>query len=238
MAKRCSFGLLATVLSGCATFATCQILCFANHSPKGHLLWNAGRIVAKYLEDHAKDLVQNRTVLELGAGAGLPSLTAAILGAQQVVVTDYPDPDLIVNLRYNIDHCSALKNKSTIVAEGYLWGSAADVLKLHLPSGTSGFDLLILADILFNHSEHRKLLSTVHTCLKKSSDSVALVFFTPYRPWLLDKDLHFFDLAREDGFEVTQISEQIMDKVMFEDDPGDEILRKTVFGYQLKWPVV
>lgn len=56
--------------------------------------------------------------------------------------------------------------------------------------------------------------------LKKSSMSKAYVFFTPYRPWLLQKDLAFFDLARDSGFTVTKTFEKIMDKVMFEEDPG------------------
>ena len=64
---------------------------------------------------------------------------------------------------------------------------------------------------------------------------MALVFFTPYRPWLLEKDLAFFDLARKSGFAVEKILEQTMDKVMLENDPGDEKLRRTVFGYTVKW---
>jgi nicotinamide N-methyltransferase len=202
---------------------------------KGHLLWNAGQVVAQYLEDHAEQLVRGKTVLELGAGAGLPSLVAAVLGAQKVVVTDYPDQDLISNLRYNIAQCPALAGASNIVAEGFLWGNPVDVLKSHLPSPGEGFDVLILADILFNHSEHAKLLSTLRDCLKGSSASVALVFFTPYRPWLLDKDLSFFDLARAEGLVVNQLLERTMDKAMFENDPGDEALRKTVFGYAVQW---
>ncbi|OAL32706.1 hypothetical protein AYO20_07864 [Fonsecaea nubica] len=206
------------------------------HSPLwGHLLWNAGQVVSTYLEQNAKELVQNKTVLELGAGAGLPSLVAAILGARRVVVTDYPDQDLVANLRYNVDHCSALLDKSTVVTEGFLWGAPVDPLKSLILPDVDGFDLLILADILFNHSEHAKLLATVRDCLKKTRESVALVFFTPYRPWLLDKDLQFFEMARVDGFVVNKILEQTMDKVMFENDPGDEALRKTVFGYEVKW---
>lgn len=191
--------------------------------------------MARYLEDHADHLVRAKNVLELGAGAGLPSLVSGILGAQQVVVTDYPDQSLIVNLRYNIQQCTALQNKSSVVAEGFLWGGTADPLKAHLLPPADGFDLLILADILFNHSEHAKLLATLRDCLKKTAQSVALVFFTPYRPWLLDKDLHFFELAQADGFVVTKLLERTMDKVMFEDDPGDEDLRKTVFGYEVRW---
>jgi len=77
---------------------------------------------------------------------------------------------------------------------------------------------LILADLLFNHSEHGKLVQTVTESLKK--DGTALVFFTPYRPWLLEKDLAFFDLAKENGLVVEKVLEKVMDKVMFEEDPG------------------
>jgi nicotinamide N-methyltransferase len=84
----------------------------------------------------------------------------------------------------------------------------------------SGFDVLILADLLFNHSEHAKLIKTVQLTLEKSPASKAYVFFTPYRPWLYEKDLAFFDLAREAGFLVTKTLEKVMEKVMFEEDPG------------------
>lgn len=72
--------------------------------------------------------------------------------------------------------------------------------------------------------------------MSHSASSRALVFFTPYRPWLLEKDLAFFDLARQEGFVVEKILEKVMDKVMFEQDRGDELLRRTVFGYELRWP--
>jgi EEF1A N-terminal glycine/lysine methyltransferase len=198
--------------------------CIAHHTitklTQGHHLWNAGRTTSTYLEQHASTLVKDKTVLELGAGAGLPSLVCALSGAKQVVVTDYPDAELIDNLRYNIDHCSLLPTPPRIVAEGYLWGAPIEDIVKHLPDEAETFDVLILADLLFNHSEHAKLIKTVQMTLKKSADAKAYVFFTPYRPWLLEKDLAFFDLAREAGFVVEKTFEKVMDKVMFEEDPG------------------
>ena len=79
---------------------------------------------------------------------------------------------------------------------------------------------MILADLLFNHSEHQKLVQTIEKTLKKTPDACALVFFTPYRPWLLEKDLAFFPLAEQAGFQVEKILETVMDKVLFENDPG------------------
>ena len=51
---------------------------------KGHLLWNAGQVISEYLQLHAEELVVGKDVLELGAGAGLPSLVCGILGARKV----------------------------------------------------------------------------------------------------------------------------------------------------------
>jgi nicotinamide N-methyltransferase len=163
-----------------------------------------------------------------------------------VVVTDYPDPDLVKNLWGNIDEYYSSKNNAEekgkgrrIVAEGYCWGADAAPLLVHLPQPeklkTPGFEILILADLLFNHSEHGKLVSTIEATLQKTDGAKALVFFTPYRPWLYEKDMTFFDLAKERGFVVEKVLEVKMEKVMFESDPGDEELRRTVFGYVVKW---
>ncbi|KAF1831441.1 hypothetical protein BDW02DRAFT_505277 [Decorospora gaudefroyi] len=225
-----------------ATFASHRLLSgeeltvrLVGHNPLwGHFLWNAGRTISIYLEERAAELIKDRTVLELGAGAGLPSLVCALNGAAQTVVTDYPDAELVENLRYNIEHCQLLSQPPKIMAEGYLWGAPTKDISKHL-SNESTFDVLILADLLFNHSEHSKLIKSVQMTLKKSPTSRAYVFFTPYRPWLYEKDLAFFDLARDSGFTVTKTFEKTMDKVMFEEDPGDELLRRTVFGYELNW---
>lgn len=168
-------------------------------------------------------MLEGKSVLELGAGAGLPSLICASNGASSVLVTDYPDADLVENLEKN---CALLPEPGKCRAAGYLWGASTEGLKAHLPESEreDGFDLLILADLLFNHSEHAKLVSSVQKTLKKDPAAQALVFFTPYRPWLLEKDLAFFDLARDGGFVVEKMLEKVMDKVMFEEDPGVSLL--------------
>lgn len=168
----------------------------------------------------------------------------SILGASKVVVTDYPDADLISNLWTNISTASlnpkdsnSSSNNQVIVAEGYTWGASPLPLLSHLPpsKSPSGFDILILADLLFNHSEHSKLVSTIQSTLKKERDAKALVFFTPYRPWLYEKDMGFFEVVKEAGMTVEKVVEEVMERVMFVGDRGDEGLRKTVFGFAVGW---
>lgn len=164
-------------------------------------------------------------MLELGAGAGIPSLVAAILGAQHVVVTDYPDVDLVENIQWNVDNCDAMSvaQRTAIAVEGHAFGAPVESLLAHLKHfgcGIRGFDTLILADLLFNHHCHPQLLLTIQRTLARSASARALVFFSPYRPWLLDADLNFFTLAEDGGFIVEKIGEELTDKVMFRDDPG------------------
>ncbi len=45
----------------------------------------------------------------------------------------------------------------------------------------------------------------------------------------------FFDLCRDKGLVVDKVVEEVMEKVMFEKDRGDELLRRTVFGYEVRW---
>ncbi|OJD33276.1 nicotinamide n-methyltransferase [Diplodia corticola] len=215
----------------------------------GHHIWNAARTISRFLETLPQQdtaTIRGRTVLELGAGAGLPSLVCALGGAARVVCTDYPDADLVDNLRRNAAEASpevaAAYEAGVLRVEGYLWGADPAVLLGHLrgvdgPEGTEGegFDVVILADLLFNHSEHGKLVESVRRTLKREGDAVAYVFFSPYRPWLLERDLAFFDLARDGGLRVRKLGESVMEKVMFEEDPGDELLRRTVFSYELRW---
>jgi nicotinamide N-methyltransferase len=47
--------------------------------------------------------------------------------------------------------------------------------------------------------------------------------------------LAFFDICREEGFVVEQILEQKLDAPLFENDPGDVEVQKTVTGWVVRW---
>ncbi|KAK4100565.1 nicotinamide N-methyltransferase-like protein [Parathielavia hyrcaniae] len=215
------------------------------HSPlEAHHLWNGSRVVASHFESHPR-LVRGRTVLELGAGAGLPSIVAAALGAKMVVLTDYPDNELVETMWRNVRGCGLVPGVKggdgeprNIVVDGFVWGADPGKLLGYLPGEErgKGFDVLLLADLLFRHSEHGNMLRTIEQTLKKDRESKAFVVFTSYRPWLQHKDLAFFDLARERGFVVEKVLEKKMDRPLFEKDPGDVEVLKTVTGWVLTWP--
>jgi nicotinamide N-methyltransferase len=197
---------------------------------EGDLLWNAGRTSAEYLEQRAAELVAGKDVLEIGAAAGVPSIVCAVKGARTVVMTDYPDLDLVDNMRRNATSAASLiPEGSRLHVAGYKWGASTDEIMSYLPSsGSTGFDLLVMADVVYSHREHGNLISTMQRTLKRTPDAVALVIFTPYQPWLLPKTEQFFPLAEENGFTVTKLFEKTMDKVLFESDPG--VCNRTLSG--------
>ncbi|KAF9427993.1 Peptide-methionine (S)-S-oxide reductase [Podila epigama] len=57
----------------------------------GNVVWDGAYLMARYLESNIGNL-QGKTCLELGAGTGLVSIVAWLLGASFVLATDLPGP--------------------------------------------------------------------------------------------------------------------------------------------------
>ena len=226
---------------------------------EAHHVWNGAKIVSEFFETNPSR-IRGKTVLELGAASGLPSLVAGILGATKVVMTDFPDPELIENMQKNIDECAKSHEPKDYItkrikAMGFIWGGASepllDVLSNHQEKAADltatplvdtklsisrKFDVLILADLLFRHKEHGSLVKTIKETMSADPPGVAYVFFTSYRPWKQDKDMAFFDVARKAGLIVEQVYEKKLEKPLFDNDPGDLDIQKTVRGFALQWP--
>lgn len=215
-------------------WSTVQISLVGSHPLWGHHLWNAARSFSSYLDAHP-ELYYNRCVLELGAGGGLPGIVAAKNGAKSVVLTDYPDASLIENLELNVGRNIPAETRDRVHVKGYIWGQSVQRLVEFLPRGSTGFDLIIMSDLIFNHSQHRALLKTSEQALSKSAAPLRpclLVFYSHHRPHLAARDMEFFQTASDNGW--------ICDKVvtekfppMFPADPGDEDVRATVHGWML-----
>jgi nicotinamide N-methyltransferase len=126
-------------------------------------------ISAVFLADHIHLLDLDRyqhlrkiRVLELGAGAGLPGiLLAKIRDDVQVVLSDYPDEELIDTLNQNVT--SNIPDASAHVIP-YDW-TTSDVAPFHALS-PDGFDIIIAADTLWNADLHDAFLRSLESLLK------------------------------------------------------------------------
>ncbi|KAF8840293.1 hypothetical protein BDN67DRAFT_968794 [Paxillus ammoniavirescens] len=214
-----------------------------SHPLWGHHLWNAAIAFAAYL-DSQNDLIRDKFVLELGAGGGLPGIVAVQNGAKKVVLTDYPDTALVENLAYNAHENITEEQRSAVTIQGYIWGQPVDSLIAALPPDrepSRGFDLIILSDLIFNHSQHDALLRSCELCITPipsqgtpltTPPPCVLVFYTHHRPHLAHRDLEFFIKARSRGWNCEEIHTKRFPP-MFPDDPGDVEVRSTVHGWQM-----
>ncbi|KAG8942767.1 nicotinamide n-methyltransferase [Tulasnella sp. 419] len=223
------------------SWQTITVRLVGNHPLWGHYLWNAAKSFATYLDLHSNSLCKGKSVLELGAGGGLPGLVCALNGAQRVLLTDYPDHSLIENLKYNVEVNLPSELHHVVYVKGYLWGKSVDPL-LEPNGGKRKFDVIILSDLIFNHSQHDALLDSCDHALKTDTCDTTtpnepdtpcvLVFYSHHRPRYVEKDLDFFRKAKERGWLCEKIVEERME-VMFPEDSGDEKIRGTVHGWRL-----
>ena len=188
-----------------------------HHSLWGDKLAEAGKIAASIILDKAYGVdVTDKTVLEVGAGAALPSMCCCTRGARNVVATDYPDENLVDNIRYNMREYPNGK------VTGFKFGS--DPAPLIALNDGSKFDIMILSDVIFNHTVHRELLRSVCDLVK--DDGYALVLFTHHRTHLVREDMNFFVLAQTEFNLTWREIGTVKHPPMFK-DTGDMELRTT-----------
>jgi nicotinamide N-methyltransferase len=206
----------------------------------GHLLWNAGVYTANFIETKAEEYVKNKKIIEFGAASALPSLLCALNGASIVICTDYPDADLLSNIKYNVDHLGYPRAQNIINVEPYIWGHQTNAISAKL--GDNGkADFLIMSDLVFNHSEHHKLLKSCKDLIKPLQNGKArtggkcLVVWSPHRPKLLNDDLKFFTDAEElFDFDVEMVEMVHWEHPMFPEEPAEtEEIRKRIYCYIL-----
>jgi len=154
-----------------------------NWSLHASSIWAASIFLADHLEDlhisrHVELLRSTGElplrVLELGAGAGLPNA--------EVVVSDYPDNELIRTLEENVRRNGVSRWCSVVP---YAWGNDPSALfrpsertqaidsESLLPSIgiETGFDVIIAADTLWDPTSHAGFLESLQLALKKSAEA-------------------------------------------------------------------
>ena len=178
-------------------------------------VWYGSVLMAEWLREFPEE-VDNKNVLELSAAAALPSIVSAKLGANMVVSTDYPNDNLIENVR-NQFRTNALP---TYPAEGakcavcpYLWGdeNVETVLSfINAESSSLGskkFDIILLAEFLWwdTHSQHSNIVHSLDLLLSRQEGASVLVSWSHHNPGREDLDMEFFEKASQTGFHIEHL---------------------------------
>lgn len=169
-------------------------------------VWPGARALSDYLDAHAGELCTGRSVLELGAGAALPSLCACKLGARICVATDYPGTDVVENISRQFA-ANGIET-SQAVARAFVWGE--DTAPLLEISKGDGFDTVLMSELLWKDTKalHAALLGSLKTLLAPRGIALISVVHRPTATHRVDDDLEFFRLAsREFGLAVTPLGQ-------------------------------
>ncbi|KAJ2925267.1 hypothetical protein H1R20_g11850, partial [Candolleomyces eurysporus] len=140
-------------------------------------LFSPSIFLAERIERGLFSQCEGKTVLELGAGAALPSLLLSTVPhpPKLVVVTDHPDEVIFSNLRNNVTkNQDVVDPKCVLACHGFEWGADVTPLLQLLPADDTkhmGFDVLILSDLLHFDSFHDHLVKSITSLLKRSPDS-------------------------------------------------------------------
>ncbi|KUJ20923.1 uncharacterized protein LY89DRAFT_729740 [Mollisia scopiformis] len=137
-----------------------------------HFLWNAGLQLAEFIELGKDEVgrewsVKGERVLELGAGTGLAGMVAALSGARETVISDYPAEEVLGNIRANVERNLRAKNHSSlgqVEVQGHEWGVLTDEFSRE---NKGGFGRVLVADCLWMPWQHGNLLGSISHFLEE-----------------------------------------------------------------------
>ena len=169
----------------------------------------AGARVGKEEEEGDREYdVKGLKVLEVGAGTGLAGIIAALRGADECVITDYPAPEVLANLRTNVERNIDPKRQSgekigAVQVQGHEWGVLGSEFAEH---GRGRFDRLLVADCLWMPWQHENLRRSIAWFLKEGGKAWVVAGFHTGR----EKMRGFFDeeALRRVGLCVERIGER------------------------------
>lgn len=184
------------------------------------VMWDAGYVLARHLDGLVGPggLLDLASVVELGAGLGLPSIVAALGGASAVVATD-GDAQCLPLLTANAERAGA-----SLRAHALPWDDVAAGRAVELLNGGKRFDVVLAADVVYagNAGAWRALLKVLRV-LAAPGAAILLAQTIRYG----DSHVAFLRLARSRGVEVKTLPPE----------PGaDDALAGKVLIYRLRMP--
>ncbi|KAK7622955.1 hypothetical protein IWX50DRAFT_633042 [Phyllosticta citricarpa] len=127
---------------------------------------------------------------------------SALAGAEKVVISDYPAPEILHNLRNNVDKNIPTHLRSNVAVEGHAWGDVTSAF----PAASAGkFTRILAADCLWMPHEHENLARSMLHFLSPAADARVFVIagFHSGRARMAA----FFDVAADEGLLVEDVYE-------------------------------
>ncbi|PYH43910.1 putative nicotinamide N-methyltransferase [Aspergillus saccharolyticus JOP 1030-1] len=176
-----------------------------------HILWSSGLVVAEAVEnahaahEHVDPMwkMEGEKVLELGAGAALPSIVSALAGASEVTITDHPSsPALSGTIVWNMKRNIPATNACAVSIQPHEWGVLSS--NSWAVANKGHFTRIIAADCLWMRSQHENLVRTMKWFLAPEGRVWVVAGFHTGRAILVE----FLKVVSEMGLAVEVIYER------------------------------
>ncbi|TDH72531.1 hypothetical protein CCR75_000799 [Bremia lactucae] len=131
----------------------------------GLTTWDGSVVLAKYLEHNRHSGIAGSRVVELGSGTGLVGIAAAILGANQVILSDLPY--VVDNLAKNVAETVKLAARIGRPIESEVSVEVLDWFKP--PTDLGDIDILLASDVVWVEELIPPLVATFDTLLRHST---------------------------------------------------------------------
>ncbi|TLD26676.1 hypothetical protein PspLS_05054 [Pyricularia sp. CBS 133598] len=182
----------------------------------GHRTWDGALHLAHYLVAEQGSTMRGRSVLELGAGAGLLSiLCAKYFGAESVIATD-GDERVIEEARRNvvIGGMSGEEGQGRVEVEKLWWGEDLGDSWLHdrLSKQGKSLDVVLGADLIYNEESASALAKTLKSLLTLQPGLKIIISWALRFPEVTNKFIHDCDanglIIRDLPFTMTPYTQQ------------------------------
>eukprot|EP00029_Vermamoeba_vermiformis_P003270 TRINITY_DN13664_c0_g1_i1.p1 TRINITY_DN13664_c0_g1~~TRINITY_DN13664_c0_g1_i1.p1 ORF type:complete len:243 (+),score=18.38 TRINITY_DN13664_c0_g1_i1:22-729(+) len=141
----------------------------------GIKIWAGAILLCHYIKQN-KEIFKNKSLIELGAGTGLPSLYASHYCGSPLFVTDGNDEVLDV-LNQNV--ALNITDKDRLQTMKLYWENKTDMDAALKTTNNKGFDIILGADIIYTQEAVLPLLNTVDQML--APDGIfALVYISRF----------------------------------------------------------
>ena len=139
----------------------------------GDFLWSPAIAMARWMAEDSSTALDDKTVVELGAGLGLPGVVAATLGARQVLIQD----QLAVSLQ------EATVTAARNGVEGRVSTLACTWEDLDLPVEFRAPDVILGSCLLYGKGAALALAGCLSQVLKNPGGQVAYIVAAEWEGW-------------------------------------------------------
>ncbi|GAB9465276.1 putative n2,n2-dimethylguanosine trna methyltransferase [Globisporangium polare] len=156
----------------------------------GLTTWDGSVVLAKYLEHARMDDLRGARILELGSGTGLVGLSAALLGAREVILTD------LAYTMENLARNAKATMRSTAAIKGDVHTQVLDWF--NPPTHLGSFDFVLASDVVWVEELIAPLVATFDVLLRNSLEKDTKILMSYQKRSVISDQLLFFELDQRE----------------------------------------